>query len=128
MRALLDTHVLLWWLLDSERLSPRARKLIGDPASDLLWSAASSWEIAIKAGLGRLSLPAPPRSLIPRILDEQSIAPLDVRQAHALEVAELPPHHHDPFDRLLVAQAKLEKVAIVSADEIFRRYGAEVVW
>ena len=94
----------------------------------MYWSAASSWEVAIKTGLGRLDLPEPPRSLIPKVLREQAIRPIDVTQAHALTTADLPPVHRDPFDRLLVAQAKLEKLVIVSADEIFVEYGAEVVW
>ena len=68
MRALLDTHALLWWLIDSDRLSATAREVIGGANTDLYWSAASSWEVAIKNGLGRLDLPEPPRSLIPKIL------------------------------------------------------------
>ena len=125
---MLDTHVLLWWLIDSDRLSARAREVIAAADTELHWSAASSWELAIKTGLGRLDLPEPPRSLIPRVLREQAIHPIDVTHAHALAVADLPPHHRDPFDRLLVAQASLEKLAILSADKIFVEYGAEVVW
>ena len=128
MRALLDTHALLWWLVDSDRLSDRARAVIADAATELYWSAASSWEIAIKTGLGRLSLPEPPRSLIPKVMREQALRPLEVTHAHALAVAELPDHHRDPFDRLLVAQSRLEKLPIVSADRIFERYDAERLW
>jgi PIN domain nuclease of toxin-antitoxin system len=128
MRALLDTHALLWWLIDSDRLSDRARAVIADAATELYWSAASSWEVAIKTGLGRLSLPEPPRSLIPRVMREQALLPLEVTHAHALAVAELPEHHRDPFDRLLVAQAGLEKLPIVSADRIFEKYETELIW
>jgi len=128
VRALLDAHVLLWWLVDDARLSQGARQLLSDPGSDLYFSAASSWEIAIKVALGRLTLPAPPRSLVPKILREQSIRPLDVTHAHALAVADLPPHHRDPFDRLLVTQARLEKLAVVSGDPVFSEYGTTVIW
>lgn len=128
MRALLDTHVLLWWLTDSDRLSARAREVIVDPDSELYWSAASSWELAIKVGIGRLSLPEPPRIFIPRVLREQAIRPLAISHSHVLAVADLPHHHRDPFDRLLVAQCGLENLAAVSADAIFDRYGTERVW
>lgn len=127
MRALLDTHALLWWLVDPDRLSARAREVIGGDA-ELFWSAASSWEVAIKTALGRIKLPEPPRSLIPKMLREQAIRPMDVTQAHALTVADLPLHHRDPFDRMLVAQASLEKLVVLSADKIFLEYGVEVVW
>ena len=128
MRALLDTHVLLWWLIDSDRLSDRAREVITAADTELHWSAASSWELAIKTGLGRLDLPEPPRSFIPKVLREQAIHPIDITHAHALAVADLPPHHRDPFDRLLVVQASIEKLAILSADRIFGEYGTEAVW
>jgi PIN domain nuclease of toxin-antitoxin system len=128
VRALLDTHALLWWLTDSDRLSTRAREVIADGATELFWSAASSWEIAIKTGLGRLTLPEPPRTLIPKVIREQALRPLDISHAHALSVAELPDHHRDPFDRLLIVQAQQEKLPIVSADEMFARYELERVW
>jgi PIN domain nuclease of toxin-antitoxin system len=128
VRALLDAHVLLWWLVDDPRLGDGARRVIGGADSELYFSAASSWELAIKVGLGRLKLPGPARNLIPRVLREQSIRPLDVTHAHALAVADLPPHHRDPFDRMLVAQARLEKLAIVSADPEIARYGVKIVW
>jgi PIN domain nuclease of toxin-antitoxin system len=128
MRGLLDTHVLLWWLVDDARLSERARTLVADPGTDLFFSAASSWEISIKAALGRLELPGPPRTLIPKILRQQSIEPVQITHAHALAVGELPPHHRDPFDRMLIAQGKLEKLPIVTSDPVFARYGAKTVW
>ena len=127
MRVLLDTHVLLWWLIDSERLSARARGIFID-GSELFWSAASSWEVAIKSRLGRLILPAPPRKLIPKVLRDQSIRPLEISQAHALATADLPDHHRDPFDRLLIAQARLEKLGIATADPVFSKYRVQRVW
>jgi len=128
LRALVDTHVLLWWLSESHRLSRRCREAFENPANELLWSAASSWELAIKVGLGRLELPAPPRVLIPRVMQEQSLLSLDVTHAHVLAVAELPAHHHDPFDRLLIAQAQAESLPVLSADRIFEDYGRERLW
>jgi len=128
MRALLDTHVLLWWLVDDTRISERARRLISNPDSEIYFSAASSWELSIKVALGRLELPGPPRTVIPKVLREQSFEALDVTHAHALAVAELPPHHRDPFDRMLVAQARLEKLAIVTGDPMIGRYGTKVIW
>ena len=128
MRALLDTHVLLWWLVDDTRISEKARRVLANSGSEIYFSAASSWELSIKVALGRLELPAPPRTLIPKVLREQSIQSLDVTHAHALAVAELPPHHRDTFDRMLVAQARLEKLAIVSGDPMIARYGTKIVW
>jgi PIN domain nuclease of toxin-antitoxin system len=128
VKVLLDTHVLLWWLVDDPRLSERARQVVSDPSAAVYFSAVSSWELAIKFALGRLELPAPPRSFVPRVLQEQSIRSLDITHAHALDVADLPAHHRDPFDRLLVAQARVEKVGIVSGDPIFEEYGVPVVW
>ena len=127
MRALLDTHVLLWWLVESERLSDRARGVFLD-GSELYWSAASSWELAIKSRIGGLVLPAPPRRLIPKILRDQSIRSLEITQSHALATADLPDHHRDPFDRLLVVQARLEKLVLVTADPIFSKYRVKRVW
>lgn len=128
MRALLDTHVLLWWLTDDDRLSRKARRIIADPRSELFFSAASSWEVAIKAAIGRLGLPDPPRILIPKVMREQSISSLEITHAHALAVADLPPHHRDPFDRLLAAQSCLEKLPLLTGDPVFAEYGIKTVW
>ncbi|MBW2263658.1 MAG: type II toxin-antitoxin system VapC family toxin [Deltaproteobacteria bacterium] len=128
MRALIDTHVLLWWLTDDERLSGKARRTFTSGRSTLLWSAASSWELAVKISLGKLSLPGPLRSYLPRKLREQRITPIAVEHSHAFRVAELPKHHRDPFDRLLVAQAQVEKVSIISADARLGEYDVKIVW
>ena len=126
MRALLDTHVWLWMLSNPERLG-EALEVIEDPASRLLLSAASSWEIAIKYALGRLPLPEPPSSYVPDRIRWSGVTPLPVEHAHALAVAELPAHHRDPFDRLLIAQARLEGVPIITADPQLRTYGVELI-
>lgn len=128
MRILLDTHALLFWLLDSDRLSPRAREVFEHPDHELLWSAASSWEVSIKFALGRLTLAQPPKEFFPAQLRRQGIGSLPVEHAHAFQVAELPPHHRDPFDRLLVAQAQVERIPILSRDPAIRAYDVKVVW
>jgi PIN domain nuclease of toxin-antitoxin system len=125
-RALLDTHVWLWMLTDPERLGT-AQRLVSDTQSELLLSAVSSWEIAIKHALGRLPLPEPPASYVPARIRSTQVTPLPVEHSHALEVASLPPHHRDPFDRLLIAQARVEGVAIVTADAVMAHYDVEVI-
>ena len=128
MKVLLDTHALLWWQIDSPRLSSRAREIMSDGRHTLLWSAASSWELAIKVGLGRLTLPELPSRYVPRVLRESCIHSLAIEHSHALRVAELPDHHRDPFDRLLVAQGQLEKLPILSADEQLDSYEIDRIW
>jgi len=128
MKALLDTHVFLWWITDDPRLSPRVREIIADGANELYLSAASGWEIAIKAKLGRLRLPDDPERFILKHLELNAIKTLPVQMIHALHVYKLPEHHRDPFDRLLIAQAQLEKVPILTADPQISRYEVEVIW
>lgn len=131
MTVLLDTHVLLFWLQDSPRLSPRAREIMADGQNVLLWSAASSFELAVKVGLGRVRLPESLSFYLPERLADQGVSPLPIENAHALKVAELPRHHADPFDRLLIAQALVEGVPILSDDRQLRAYGdcgVETVW
>jgi PIN domain nuclease of toxin-antitoxin system len=127
MRVLLDTQVWLWMLAAPDRLSAESRTLLVAADNELLFSAASAWEIAIKHGLGKLQLPESPAKYIPRMMVHTSVTPLPVHHRHALHVAELPEHHRDPFDRLLVAQAQVEGVPIISADGHFRQYDVEVL-
>jgi len=128
VKLLLDTHAFLWWVLDDPHLSRRARATIGDPRSDVFFSAASAWELAIKAALGRLQMPRPLNDLLPEQLVLNGFDVLPVTLAHALAVAAVPPHHGDPFDRLLVAQAQIEGLSIVSSDRQLSRYGVERIW
>lgn len=109
------------------RLSEASRELLRDPANELFLSAASAWEIAIKHGLGRLELPGPPAEVVGEWMARSGVTPLAILHSHALHVAELPPHHADPFDRVLVAQARLEEVPILTADDAFGAYEVEVV-
>ena len=126
--VLLDTHVLLWARAQPERLSDRVRDLLVDGDNFLLWSAASSWELAIKLRIGKLRLAEPLPKYLARVIREMRLRAIAVEHPHAWRVAELPEHHRDPFDRVLVAQAQLESVPILSADRHFDRYDVERIW
>jgi PIN domain nuclease of toxin-antitoxin system len=123
---LLDTHVWLWLLSDPERIGSDLLAELRDARTRLLLSAASSWEIAIKWALGGLALPEPPASYVPSRMQRSSVEGLAVSHAHALQVSTLPPHHEDPFDRLLVAQAQVERVTIVTLDPLLDAYDVPV--
>ena len=128
MRALLDTHVLLWWMMDADRLSPQAHALLEDGGNELLWSVASSWEIAIKIRLDKIRLPNPWAVFLPKALSEQALTTLPIEHAHTLQLVDLPDHHRDPFDRMLVAQAQVEGLPLVTADNRLRRYEVDILW
>jgi PIN domain nuclease of toxin-antitoxin system len=128
MKLLLDTQCWLWGLLEPERLSPEAFLLLENSSHDLYLSAASSWEIAIKTALGKLKLPQAPEIFVPSRMAAQGIAALAISHAHALRVHDLPHHHRDPFDRILVAQAQLEKLTLLTADRIFASYDVPILW
>lgn len=127
MRILLDTQVWLWMLMDPDRLSRETRLTVLDPANELLLSAASTWEIAIKHGLGKLHLPGAAAVVIPEMMIATRVTPLPVLHSHTIQVADLPDHHRDPFDRLLVAQAQLEGVPIMTSDAKLAEYDVEIV-
>ncbi len=122
MRILVDTHCWLWMLAQPERFSPATRELLEDAGNELFLSAASSWEIAIKHALGKLELPEPPSRFIPARMIASGVVGLSIEHRHTLAVAGLPHHHRDPFDRLLVAQAIVESLPIVTADLQLARY------
>jgi PIN domain nuclease of toxin-antitoxin system len=124
VKLLLDTHVVLWWTHDADRVSAPAHELLADPRHEVLLSAAVAWEIAIKRALGKLQVRA---GLVSELVRDGATA-LPVSVAHAEAVAELPPHHRDPFDRLLVAQARAEGATLVSGDPALRAYGVPVHW
>ena len=126
MRLLLDTHVWLWLQTDTTRFSQQALAMLADVSNELLLSSASSWEIAVKYALGKLPLPAPPAEYVPDRMRRSGVLAVAVTHSHALHVAELPQHHRDPFDRMLVAQAQLENLEIVTADPVFSRYSVPV--
>lgn len=126
MRLLLDTQVILWAATAPERLGDAAAAL-EDAGNGLIVSAASSWEIAIKHAAARLTLPEPPERYVPHLLRELGAIPLVIEHSHALAVATLPQHHRDPFDRMLIAQAQLLGVPIVTADHVMARYDVEIL-
>ncbi len=128
MRYLLDTNVWLWSLWEPERIARPARKTIADLSNTVFLSAVTSWEIAIKAAAGKLKLPESPTSYVPRRMADQGLRPLPVSHPHALAVFALPPLHRDPFDRLLVAQAKLEDLILVTSDRILVKYPVQTLW
>ena len=123
MRLLLDTHVLLWWLDDSPQLGTEARDLIGLGDNEVFVSAISAAEIAIKSSIGKLRVPAD----LEQQLDDNAFAPLPLRLHHGLAVEMLPFHHRDPFDRLLIAQARCEDLTLVTADRMFAAYDVPTV-
>jgi PIN domain nuclease of toxin-antitoxin system len=123
VRLLLDTHALLWAVSDPEELTERARDVLRDGRNEVLVSAASVWEIAIKRALGKLTAPD---DLGP-VLAAVSFSPLPISLEHASLAGSLPPHHRDPFDRMLIAQAQLESLTIVTRDVRFARYGVQLL-
>jgi PIN domain nuclease of toxin-antitoxin system len=128
MRLLLDTHSFLWFISGSDRISETARGLIEDSDNQPLLSMASLWEMAIKVSIGRLDLARPFEELIPEQMMLNGIGILDIQMEHVAEVVRLPFHHRDPFDRLLIAQAQVEAVPIVGADETFDAYAVTRMW
>ena len=139
MTVLVDTTGLLFALLSPERLSPRARRVLEDRSSALVWSAASTWEVVVKTRLGRLDLGGDVATVLGEQLLRMGMRILPVEQAHSLRVASLPDvdwidtsgasrRHADPFDRLIVAQALVEGLPILSSDDQFDRYPVERVW
>ena len=123
----MDTQCWLWMDAAPERFSDRSRALVEANDSELFLSAASAWEIAIKHALGKLRLPAPPAESLPPLMVKTGVTPLPVLHGHAFRAAELPPHHRDPFDRMLIAQAQHERVPILTADRVFGRYDVEIL-
>ena len=128
MRLLLDTHTFLWFLLNDSRLSNAARTLIEAPANDVEVSPASYWEIAIKIGLGKYVLPEPFETFMDREIAANDFEILPILPRHAARSISLPKHHKDPFDRLLVAQAIVEGIPIISSDGILDAYGLTRIW
>ncbi|MCI0640827.1 MAG: type II toxin-antitoxin system VapC family toxin [Gemmataceae bacterium] len=128
MNLLLDTQAVLWFLRDDPQLSALAKALIEDPGNRKLVSIASCWEIAIKAGLGKLNLSEPSGALLSREIPKNNFELLSILLEHVAAVESLPQHHRDPFDRLLVAQAIVEKLPLVSSDHAFDQYAVQRMW
>ena len=126
MRILLDTHILLWYLEGNEQLSRSHRDRILNPGNEVFVSVASLWEIAIKTSIGKLKLTTSMTDIFSQ-LRMQSVDILQMEPGHILQVASLPLHHRDPFDRMLIAQAKVEFLSIITSDSEFGAYGVKLV-
>ena len=128
MNVLLDTHAFLWWIDNNPKLSSRAREIISDAGNAIFLSAASGWVFAIKARLGKLTLPGDLERFIADQLAANAFSGLPIQLSHALHVYTLPAIHRDPFDRILVAQSQLEDMPILTVDLQIAKYPVEVIW
>ena len=127
MKILLDTHCWLWMAVAPERFSSLALELVSDTDNRLFLSAVSAWEISIKYALGKLELPLPPEKYVPSRMEATGVEGLPVSHAHGLKAGGLPAHHRDPFDRMLVAQAQLEGMPLLTADRQIHLYDLEII-
>ncbi len=128
MKYLLDTMVWLWSVGPTEKIGKMGLAILANGETETYLSAVSSWEIAIKTQSRKFELPDVPGRYIPARLAEQNIHALSITQRHTVKVYDLPLHHHDPFDRLLIAQAIVEDMVILTSDRLFRKYPVEVIW
>jgi PIN domain nuclease of toxin-antitoxin system len=128
MKVLLDTHAFIWWDSDPTKLSPQARTACEDRTNVVLLSVASAWEMQIKLQLGKLDLRLPLAEVIASQQQTNEIQVLPVALGHVLALQDLPAHHKDPFDRLLIAQANVEEAVLVSHDPVFAHYPVKVLW
>jgi len=128
VRVLLDTHVFVWWINDDSRLSDGARQVLSVGGNELLFSAASGWEMAIKVRLGKLRVDGPFGPYLSTQLSQNAMGVLPISLRHAVGVSELTDYHRDPFDRLLISQALAEDLPIVTADPLITGYPVEMVW
>jgi PIN domain nuclease of toxin-antitoxin system len=128
MKILLDTHAFLWWDSNPEKLGKTAAELLSQPENTVYVSVVSAWEIQIKKQLGKLSLAVPLAELMESQQQVNEINLLPVQLNHVLALDELPVHHKDPFDRLLIAQAKTEVLDIITADPVFQHYDVRTIW
>jgi PIN domain nuclease of toxin-antitoxin system len=128
MKLLLDTHAFIWWASAPEKLSEQVLVAFQDRNNGLILSVASVWEMQIKLQLGKLKLKASLNSLIEAQQRANDLQVLPIELSHVLALSDLPPHHKDPFDRLLIAQAGAEDASLVSADEVFSRYAVRLFW
>ncbi len=122
MKLLLDTHCWLWWLSEPQKLTSSMQQAITDTNNELFVSVASIWEIAIKVAIDKLTIPQPLRQLVAEQLPLDGVNILDIRMIHVLKIEELPLHHQDPFDRILIAQAICENLTIITRDKKFAAY------
>ncbi len=127
-KFLLDTHVFVWWFTSPERLTLAVAHLFQAQDTELYFSSASSWELAIKFQLGKIELPESPDRYVQTRMQIGNFIPLPIHHSHALRVGTLPLHHRDPFDRLLIAQAQMEGLTVLTADRQFESYDVGIMW
>jgi PIN domain nuclease of toxin-antitoxin system len=128
MKLLLDTHAFIWWHNKPDRLSPRVLRLCQDSTNTLLLSVVTVWEMQIKLQLGKLQLQSSLVEIIESQQKTNNLEILPVRLAHVMELDNFPPHHKDPFDRLLIAQGQVEEATLLSSDPVFTKYTTRVLW
>jgi PIN domain nuclease of toxin-antitoxin system len=128
MSYLLDTTVFIWLLKEPEKLNRKVVNLLEDESHDVFLSCVTSWEVVIKFSIGRLTLPKKPDELLSEVLTKFSFQPLSITHAHSLAVGELVFHHRDPFDRMLIAQARRENLILLTADSMFEKYPVDILW
>jgi len=128
MRILLDTHAIVWWAIGDRRLSPKARLTIADPETEVFISIASAWEIQIKASLTKLTLNKSVDALYRSMIIDQDFRMIGVELSDIDQLSKLPPHHRDPFDRMLVAQSLRGDFTLVTEDSVMSAYGARTLW
>ncbi|MDE0150446.1 MAG: type II toxin-antitoxin system VapC family toxin [Rhodospirillaceae bacterium] len=128
MRVLLDTHVALWWLKGDNRIPRRIRDIVAHPDTEAFVSAATIWEIAIKSKLGKLPAAAAAVETMPACFTDIGFSMLAINAAHAKRAGNLPLHHRDPFDRMLVAQAAIESLTLISGDPVLSLYDVDTGW
>lgn len=128
MRALLDTHAFIWWANNDPSLTAVAKAVIGDSSNEIFLSAVSTWEMAIKMAIGKLTLTLPLSMFVASQVSQYQFKPLRITYAHTYQVRTLPLHHNDPFDRLLIAQSIVENLVLLTVDAKFVPYGVQTVW
>jgi PIN domain nuclease of toxin-antitoxin system len=128
VKYLLDSVVWLWSIDPVDKISRAGREILESGQEEIYFSAATAWELGIKMRLGKLQLPSPPAQCIPAFMTKQGLRPLPVTHTHAFKVYDLPLHHNDPFDRLIIAQALVEEMVILTSDHAFEKYPVELVW
>ena len=128
MRILLDTSTFIWFIGGNKKLSEKAREVIENFENELCMSVASLWEMAIKTGIGKLELSAPFDKLIPKEIKINEISIIQIELPHLYKMMELPLHHRDPFDRLIIAQGIFEQLPIICCDKMFRHYDIDIIW
>jgi PIN domain nuclease of toxin-antitoxin system len=128
VKYLLDSKIWLWSIYAVEKINDACREILENGRQEVYFSAATAWELSIKARLGKLHLPGPPGQCIPAFMAKQGLRPLPVSHLHAVKVYDLPLHHDDPFDRLIIAQAVMESMTVLTSDKAFRKYSVDVLW